>query len=184
MEAVRALDAGSEVKLARPLLRWARRAETEEFCRERGVEVRRDAMNEDESFARVRVRRRVLPLLLTFNPRAVEALARAAELLREDAETLNAAARELLEVACEREEGEGGVAALDVKTLLSAPQALRRRALRLWLARGRGDLRRLELAHLLGVEKLLKGERGGRVAELPGGSFVERRRARLTFHVK
>ena len=185
MEAVRALGAGSEVKLARPLLRWARRAETEEYCRGRGVEARRDAMNEDESFARVRVRRRVLPLLLTLNPRAVEALARAAELLREDAETLNAAARELLEAACEREAEEGAVvAALDVKTLSDAPPALRRRALRLWLARGRGDLRRLELAHLLGVEKLLEGERGGRVAELPGGSFVERRRGRLTFHVK
>ena len=184
MEAVRVLDVESGVKLARPLLRWARRAETEEFCRGRGVVVRRDAMNEDESFARVRVRRRVLPLLLTFNPRAVEALARAAELLREDAETLNAAAHQLLEAACGREEGAGGVAALDVKTLLSAPQALRRRALRLWLARGRGDLRRLELAHLQGVEKLLEGERGGRVAELPGGSFVERRRGHLTFHVK
>ncbi len=197
MEAVRALGVGSEVRLARPLLRWARRAETEEYCRVRGVEVRRDAMNEDESFARVRVRRRLLPLMLTFNPRAVEALARAAELLREDAETLNVGARELLETACEKGLGEQGneggtgsqgdasaVAALDVKTLLSAPAALRRRALRLWLARGRGDLRRLELAHLLGVEKLLKGERGGRVAELPGGSYVERRRGRLTFHVK
>ncbi|HEY0379703.1 MAG TPA: tRNA lysidine(34) synthetase TilS [Pyrinomonadaceae bacterium] len=197
MEAVRALDAGSEVRLARPLLRWARRAETEAFCKARGVIVRRDAMNEDESFARVRVRRKLLPLMLTFNPRAVEALARAAELLREDAETLNAAARELLEAAGERELGqegnergaasEGGVSAvasLDVKVLSSAPSALRRRALRLWLGRGRGDLRRLELAHLLGVEKLLEGERGGRVAELPGGSFVERRRGRLTFHVR
>jgi tRNA(Ile)-lysidine synthase len=197
MEAVRALDAGSEVRLARPLLRWARRAETEAFCQARGVLVRRDAMNEDESFARVRVRRRLLPLMLTFNPRAVEALARAAELLREDAETLNAAARELLEAAGGKDLGqresegesasEGGsfaIASLDVKVLSSAPAALRRRALRLWLGRGRGDLRRLELAHLLGVEKLLEGERGGRVAELPGGSFVERRRGRLTFHVK
>jgi tRNA(Ile)-lysidine synthase len=197
MKAVRALGARSEVRLARPLLRWARREETENFCKARGVEARRDAMNEDESFARVRVRRRLLPLMLTFNPRAVEALARAAELLREDAETLNAAARELLEAAGTRElgqrgsEGESaseggvsGVAALDVKVLLSAPPALRRRALRLWLGRGRGDLRRLELAHLLGVEKLLEGERGGRVAELPGGSFVERRRGRLTFHAK
>ena len=189
MEAVRVLGVGSEVRLARPLLRWARRAETEEFCRERGVVVRRDAMNEDESFARVRVRRRLLPLMLTFNPRAVEALARAAELLREDAETLNAAARELLE-ASERELGQSGnegasaIASLDVKTLSGAPAALRRRALRLWLGRGRGDLRQLELAHLLGVEKLLEGDRGGRVAELPGGSFVERRRGRLIFHVK
>ena len=197
MEAVRALDVGSEVSLARPLLRWAHREETEEFCRERGVDVRRDAMNEDESFARVRVRRRLLPLMLTFNPRAVEALARAAELLREDALALNAAARELLDKASveesgKRENDEGAasedvvsaVVPLDVKVLLSAPAALRRRALRLWLGRGRGNLRRLELAHLTGVEKLLEGERGGRVAELPGGSFVERRRGRLTFHAR
>jgi len=154
-------------------------------------------MNEDESFARVRVRRRLLPLMLTFNPRAVEALARAAELLREDALTLNEAARELLERAsgegtgeqenrrgAASEKGVSAVASLDVKVLSSAPAALRRRALRLWLGRGRGDLRRLELAHLLGVEKLLEGERGGRVAELPGGSFVERRRGRLTFHAR
>jgi hypothetical protein len=30
---------------------------------------------------------------------------------------------------------------------------------------------------------LLVGERGGRVAELPGGGFVERRRGRLHLHV-
>ena len=190
MEPVRALDPVSEVKLARPLLRWASRAQTERYCLERGVEFRRDAMNEDESFARVRVRRRLLPLMLTFNPRAVEALGRAAELLREDAEALNGAASALLE-ASEREQGQEGsvggapgVAPLDVNTLSKAPAAVRRRALRLWIGRGRGDLRRLELAHLLGVEKLLEGERGGRVAELPGGSFVERRRGRLTFHAE
>jgi copper oxidase (laccase) domain-containing protein len=48
------------------------------YCRERGVEFRADEMNEDERFARVRVRRQLVPLLETFNPRAVEALARAA----------------------------------------------------------------------------------------------------------
>jgi hypothetical protein len=42
-------------------------------------------------------------------------------------------------------------------------------------------LRRLSLAHLLGVERLLEGARGGRVAELPGGCRVERRRALLRF---
>jgi hypothetical protein len=37
-------------------------------------------------------------------------------------------------------------------------------------------------AHLRGVERLLEGERGGRVAELPGGDRVERRRGLLHFH--
>jgi hypothetical protein len=98
---------------------------------------------------------------------------------------LNTAAEELLCLASEEEKNassEKGAsihASLSVDVLGRAPVAVRRRALRLWLARGRGDLRRLELVHLAGIEKLLKGERGGRVAELPGNRFVERRRGRI-----
>jgi tRNA(Ile)-lysidine synthase len=189
----RALDAAGNVSLRRPLVAWARRAQTEEYCRARGVEFRRDEMNEDEGFARVRLRRRVLPLLETFNPRAVEALARAADLLHEDAAALEALAAGLLEEAAAEASGEEsgrapsaeeGAAArpLRVEVLSAAMPALRRRALRLWLARGRGDLRRVSLQHVKAVERLLAGERGGRVAELPGGARVERRRGLPLFY--
>lgn len=185
-------EGGGEVALRRPLLAWARRPDTEGYCRERGVEFRTDEMNEDERFARVRVRRHVLPLLETFNPRAAEALARAAFLLREDASALELLASRLLEEAREEKGAAGGEAPdeaggvrgawpLRVEVLKAAPAALRRRALRQWVGRGRGGLRRLALAHLLGVERLLEGARGGRVAELPGGCRVERRRGLLHF---
>jgi tRNA(Ile)-lysidine synthase len=192
MHAERQLEATSDVRLWRPLVGWARRADTEAHCRERGVEFRADEMNVDERFARVRVRRRLMPLLETFNPRAVEALARAAALLRDDAAALEQLAGRLLEEATregqaeedkeeELEGGSGGAQPLRVATLAAALPALRRRALRLWLGRGRGDLRRVELAHVSAIEKLLAGERGGRVAELPGGARVERQRGRLFF---
>jgi tRNA(Ile)-lysidine synthase len=188
MEAVRALAASSDVLLARPLLAWARRAETEKYCRERKVQFRMDEMNEEERFSRVRVRRQLLPLMETFNPRVVAALSRTAELLRKDAEVLTAAAEELLKSAMEEKMGSDAGASitgsLSVSLLARAPVALRRRALRLWIAGGRGDLRRLELVHLMGIEKLLVGDHGGRVAQLPGGGFVERRRGRLSLHVK
>ena len=190
MEAVRVLDATSGILLARPLLGWARRAETEKYCREREVDFRVDLMNEDEGFARVRVRRQLLPLMETFNPRVVESLSRAAELMREDAAVLKLAAAELLQRASEEEQAvrtereASTLGSLSVDILKGAPGAVRRRALRQWIAEGRGDLRRLELVHLLGVEKLLVGERGGRRAELPGGSFIERTRGRLRFYVK
>jgi tRNA(Ile)-lysidine synthase len=186
----RTLEAGGRVALRRPLLNWARRADTEGYCRGRGVEFRTDAMNDDERFARVRVRRRLLPLLEALNPRAAEALARAASLLREDSAVLDELAASLLEDARAEaskssQEGSPETTAsawpLNVKTLAHAAPALRRRALRLWLARARGDLRRLSRANLVGVERLLEGERGGRVAELPGGSRVERRRGLLHF---
>jgi tRNA(Ile)-lysidine synthase len=181
----RLLDAGGEIELRRPLVGWARRADTVGSCRARGVEFREDEMNEDEGFARVRLRRRALPLLETFNARAVEALARAADLLHEDAAALDTLAARLLEEACAAHEPDSDAGAtarpLRVDVLARAMPALRRRALRLWLARGRGDLRRLGLAHLKAVERLLEGERGGRVIEWPGGGRVERRRGLLTF---
>jgi tRNA(Ile)-lysidine synthase len=71
-----------------------------------------------------------------------------------------------------------------VEVLKSAPVALRRRALRQWIAGGRGDLRRLEMAHLVAVEALLEGARGGRTVELPGGANVKRKRGRLYFDLK
>lgn len=201
MRVERTLEEGGEVTLRRPLLGWARRADTERYCRERGVEFRTDEMNDDERFARVRVRRRLLPLLETFNPRAAEALARAANLLREDSAALDVfAARLLEEASAESSRGAGvektsgkderienkisgrvEISPLRVEVLASAHPALRRRALRQWLAHGRGGLRRLELAHIVAVERLLEGTRGGRVAELPGGCRVERRRGLLMF---
>jgi tRNA(Ile)-lysidine synthase len=199
IRAERRLAESSEVLLLRPLVGWARRADTEGYCGARGVEFRADEMNDDERFARVRVRRRLVPLLETFNPRAAEALARTAELVREDAAALEQLAARLLEEAT-REAPEvvddesaavederagavdvSGARPLRVGVLAGAAASLRRRALRQWIARGRGDLRRVELAHVVAVERLLAGARGGRVAELPGGARVERRRGWLFF---
>jgi hypothetical protein len=68
---------------------------------------------------------------------------------------------------------------LSVSVLLKWPAAVRRRALREWILRWRGDLNRVEMVHLVSVEKLLSGERGGRMAELPDGMTVTRRRGLL-----
>lgn len=182
MEPVRSFDKENAVLLARPLLRWARRVETEGYCRELGVAFRVDAMNDDESLARVRVRKQLLPLMRTFNGRITEALSRTAALLRDDATALRLEAEKLLEEASDA--ATSGRLALRVNVLAGAHVSVRRRALRLWIARRRGDTRRLELVHLLAVEKLLFGERGGRVADLPGGSFIERKRGLICFQAE
>ena len=199
IEPVRLLEAKESVLLARPLLNWARRAGTEEYCRSCGVEWRSDEMNRDERFARVRVRHSLIPMMQSFNARVVEGLARTAQLLREDAAALDISAAELLEearvVGSERERGgpEGermdgsaraSAPALRVDVLAGAPSAVRRRALRRWLGERRGSLRRLEMVHLVAVERLLFDGRGGRVSELPGGASVSRRKGQLVFHAK
>lgn len=178
---VRSLATNSEIRLVRPLLTWARRSDTEDYCRLRKVEFRVDEMNDDESFSRVRVRKQLLPLMKSFNNRIVEALNRTATLLNEDALALSDEANRLLELASQKpvENNETQSPPLSVKVLLHAPAALRRRALREWILRARGDLHRLEMVHFLAVERLLEGERGGRVAELPAGMKVTRRRGML-----
>lgn len=185
VEPVRPISASSETLLARPLLSWARRRDTESFCRLRGVDFLTDEMNSDEKFARVRVRRQLLPLMQTFNPKLVEGLTRTAELLREDSLALDQGASRLLELSIEPDSGTakgkkmGTFLRLDLLCL--APAALRRRALRLWIGRCRGDLKRLERVHIVALEGLLLGDRGGRVIELPGGARVSRKLGLLQY---
>jgi tRNA(Ile)-lysidine synthase len=185
IEPLRPLIEGKETLLVRPLLSWARRADTEDYCRLREVEFRQDEMNLDESFARVRVRRQLLPLMERFNPKVVQGLTRTAEILREDTIALDSAAARLLEMAAESagaaRNGKGG-ASLRLDLLAMAHPALRRRALRQWLGQCRGNLRRLERVHILAVESLLLGNHGGRAIELPGGSKVSRKSGLLRYH--
>ena len=185
MEALRPVAKNSTIKLARPLL-WARRSETEDYCRHRKIQFLSDEMNDDESFARVKVRKQLLPLMQSFNNRIVEAISRTASQLREDGAVLVTDSDALLQRAAvsNEEGGDGGETTppkLDVKVLAGAPPALRRRALRQWLSNARGSTRRLEMVHLSAVEKLLEGNAGGRVAELPSGGRVRRKRNRLEF---
>jgi tRNA(Ile)-lysidine synthase len=91
-----------------------------------------DPHNRDDRYTRVRLRHEVLPLLEDVLRGGVAgALARTAAQLREDAEVLDELGAELLARA------EAG-AELVVAELSGAPPALRRRALRTWLRRGRG----------------------------------------------
>ena len=177
MEPARPLGVGSEVILARPLLGWARRKDTEDYCHLKEVEFRPDEMNDDERFTRVRVRRQLLPQMESFNPKIVEGLTRTAELLREDFAALDQAASRLLELVTE----DGAGSRLRIDLLALAHPALRRRALRQWIEQRRGDLKRIERVHVLAVESLLFGQRGGRVIELPGGPRVRRRQKWLYF---
>lgn len=72
--------------LIRPLIR-ARRADVEAHVAKHGLQVASDPSNLDPRFARVRVRRELLPLLLGLAPRIVESLCA----LADDLEPLRAA---------------------------------------------------------------------------------------------
>lgn len=80
-------------RIIRPLLTVSR-AEIEQFVEERGIEPRRDAMNEDPRYLRSSVRHRLLPLLAELNPRIVDSLAETAQQVFDQQNELDAAVKE------------------------------------------------------------------------------------------
>jgi tRNA(Ile)-lysidine synthase len=76
-------------RLIRPLLNMTR-AETEQHCREAGLEWRTDPSNFDPRFTRARVRHELLPLLERIAPGAERTIAETARLLRDEADALDA----------------------------------------------------------------------------------------------
>ena len=159
--------------LLRPFLSL-RRGTTEEACAELGLKPWEDPHNTDRRFTRVRVRETVLPTLETeLGPGVAEALARTAELLRDETDLLDRLAAETYRTA----EGLGGTDTLDCAALESQPPALRRRILRLWLlAHGIGDI---SLRHISAVESLVIDWHGQKSIEVPGAA-VTRNAGRLS----
>jgi tRNA(Ile)-lysidine synthase len=74
---------GSEGRLRRPLLAISRE-QTAAYCTERGLRWREDESNEDERFARTRVRSGLIPALRAVHPAAEANVLRTARLLREE----------------------------------------------------------------------------------------------------
>jgi tRNA(Ile)-lysidine synthase len=77
----------AEGRLVRPLL-GVTREQTAAYCLERGLDWRDDESNEDDSYARVRVRVGVVPALCAVHPAAASNVLRTAQLLREETELL------------------------------------------------------------------------------------------------
>ena len=117
--------------VARPVL-GVPRAALRTHARDAGLPLVRDPANEDRRFARVALRREVMPAIEARWPGARAALARAAALGRESAELLDALAAIDLEPA-------GGVYAdtLDAAAVAALDPARRRNAIAAWL-RARG----------------------------------------------
>jgi tRNA(Ile)-lysidine synthase len=107
-------------KLVRPLLTFSR-AETTAYCEERGLPWRDDTTNDELSYARNRVRAGLAPALAEIHPAAAQNVLRTAELLRDEAEVLDALVDAELE-------GDNGSArgTIELERLAGLPRALRR----------------------------------------------------------
>jgi len=156
----------------RPLL-GIRRAETEKSCAAAGLRPWTDPHNADPTFTRVQLRTEVLPLLeRVLGGGVAGALARTAALQADDLEALDAVADRARSAA-----GSADGRTLDRVVLLDWPPAVRRRAVRSWLA-GQQILG-LTADHLHRADELLVDGRNGSAVRLPGGRDLTRRGDRL-----
>ncbi len=115
------------IRLLRPLL-GVRRSTARAACDAEGLAPWDDPHNLDQRYARVRVRRAVLPVLETeLGPGIAEALARTAEQLREDADAFDEMIAETIEDIVEHVEA--GIS-VSVGALAANPAALRNRVIR------------------------------------------------------
>ncbi len=161
--------------VVRPLL-GVRRATTEAFCADSGLEAWHDPHNADPAYTRVRVRTQVLPMLEdALGPGIAEALARTADQLREDSQALDHFAEEQIEDLAEH--AEAGIS-LTVGGLEANPPALRQRIIRLAVSAEFGVA--LSRQHTLEVARLITDWRGQGPLHLPG-IRVERHGQRLVF---
>ena len=159
-------------KFIRPLLEIDREV-TEATCLENGIKPWQDPQNFDLHYARVRVRLEVLPVLESnLGPGTIDALARSAKILRQDADALDFLAIGYLE--------ERDFSNLAVHQLLELPQAIRIRVLRLAIYRVGAPEGSLSADHLSPVEALITQWHGQGAISLPGGVKVVRISGRLS----
>jgi tRNA(Ile)-lysidine synthase len=150
-------------RYARPLL-GIRRATTRQACLDAGLTPWDDPHNADHSYARVRVRERVLPVLeAELGPGIAEALARTAEQLREDDAAFAEQIDEFIEEICEP--AEAGIA-VSVAALAANPAALRQRIIRHVIASEFGVS--LSRTQTLEVARLVTDWHGQGPIDLPG----------------
>ena len=153
----------------RPLL-GVRRADTRQVCEWHRLAPWDDPHNADPRFARVRVREAAIPVLeQALGPGVSEALARSAELLREDADALDEWA------------AKAAADGLDLAALSAVPAAVRRRVLRAAAAEAGSPAGQLSAAHIGEMDRLVTDWHGQGPVSLPGGLVAARECGRLTF---
>jgi len=156
----------------RPLLDVSR-ADTATACRAEQLDVWDDPHNADPSYARVRVRHTVLPMLESeLGPGVAVALARTADLIRADMDYLDGVAEEALAAL-------DGHLPVDGLAALAAP--VRTRVLRLAALAAGAPASELFHEHVTAADRLVTDWHGQKGIDLPGHLRVVRRGDALGF---
>ena len=167
-------------RLRRPFLSLPRstvRAAAMEMLEPLGERPWADPHNDDPRFARVRVRQALATMEEALGGGVVAGLARSAQLLRDDADALDAIAESQAEAIVTVEED--GARTADCRALGSLPRAVRTRILRAMCLGAGSAAEDLDLEHVLAVERLVTAWTGQGLIALPGRVQAMRAYGRL-----
>ncbi|MCF3100522.1 tRNA lysidine(34) synthetase TilS [Streptomyces roseoverticillatus] len=168
-----AVTSGVDGRYRRPFLGLDRQT-ARKACMVQSLPVWDDPHNADPAYTRSRVRHEALPVLeKALGKGVIEALARTAQLSRDDADALDdwAAA---VEPSVRDDSG-----ALETAKLYALPPAVRRRVLRRAAISAGSPAGSLFARHIEEVDRLITGWRGQGAINLPGRVAVRRQGGRL-----
>jgi tRNA(Ile)-lysidine synthase len=150
--------------IVRPLIAITRE-EILEYLQTNGIKYVSDPSNTKPVYTRNRVRKDLLPVFRQFNPRIVETLATAADLLREEDET---AERQLAGIAAGIMEQRGDAVVLKREEFNRLPTAYRRRLIRKAVGRAGQDPARLSSVQIDDAVLFISTAQTGRALHLLG----------------
>ncbi len=158
-------------RYVRPFLELSR-AQVLAACKESGIEYWSDPHNQDLSFARVRVRNEILPIMeKEIGPGISKALARTSRILREDADALDLIAGDIFASLADP-------AQIPIELIAEVPSAVRKRVIKRAIeAMGAPTLTAEQIVE---VDALVAAWKGQGAVALAGGITARRDSGRLT----
>jgi tRNA(Ile)-lysidine synthase len=168
LSAIHPVIAGTVI---RPLLECSRLSILD-YLNQKGCQYRDDSTNADLRHSRNRIRRELLPYLEDhFNPRAIETLAREAELFREVSDFIESRAKESFLLI--RKNTDRGLS-LNIEDMLRIHPVLQKEVWRQALHECLGSLRGISSCHIDSLLRLSRQDRSGASAQLPRGGRATR----------
>ena len=155
--------------ILRPLLNF-RKAELENFCREKNLSPRIDATNFETDATRNKIRLELLPTLEKFNPALVETLCRFGKISADEANFIDEQAEKIFPVVVR----DNSIVRAEFLKLHSAIQ---RAVIKKFFALVTGSTKDFGFAHVEGVRKVLLNGLSG--VELPKHLRADLRRGKL-----
>ena len=139
--------------IIRPLIQTPR-TEIIDYLRSRKIDYVIDQSNDDEQFARNKIRHQLLPLLKnTYNPKISQAINRLGAILQSEEEWINALTTPLFNQAVLHLDDQK--IRLSVSVLLNFHMAAQRRIIRKAILEIKGDLRRITYSHIDSILHLI-----------------------------